>query len=148
MKAYRNADGYVDWFSFDTDNGYYTRDDGRNVYSKVTYSTDGSVAQITGPWQEPFTAHDSFDETFTYTVETCNTYSSRRRALWADIDEPVEESAVGLSMSYYDNNFDWSYEDRSQTYECSCEESQSYNSFAIFLQHFFAWLSSLFESMV
>jgi len=48
MKAYKNADGYVDWFNFDTDNIYFTWGDNYS-YSKVTYNTDSSVLKITGP---------------------------------------------------------------------------------------------------
>ena len=105
------------------------------------------MKQITGPGQEIFTAHSSFTESFEYTIETCNTYSSRRRVLSGDINQLEEEQApVGFSMEYFDNYYG-AIDERQQVYECICEESQYQNNFFIFLQYFFAWLSALFAGM-
>jgi hypothetical protein len=39
MKAYKNSDGTISEFKFDTDNNYFAVDDGRNYYSAVTWSS-------------------------------------------------------------------------------------------------------------
>lgn len=139
MKAYKKSDGTISEFKFDTDNNYFTS--GHNYeFSAVTWSSTGALTQITGPGQEPYTAHDSFDETFDYTVETCNTKNSRRRALWGGIStqtqEPEEKSTpVG---QYYDSYSysSYSYSDYSyDSYECICEDEQ--NGFFAFLNNFF-----------
>jgi hypothetical protein len=62
MKAFRNADGQIDFFKWDTDMLYW---DGstNNMYSNVTYNSDGTVAQILAPGAEVATAYYNFTTT-------------------------------------------------------------------------------------
>ena len=73
MKAFKDANGTISSFKFDTDMTYY---DGTiaNMFSNVTYNTDGSIATIGGAGGDTLVAKWAFTKNVTnYSATQCGT---------------------------------------------------------------------------
>lgn len=76
MKAFRNTQGQIDFFKFDTDNTYWSDTNPATQFSNVTYSSTGGVIGIGAAGAENLTAMSNFSKQVNYTQTQCGTVNS------------------------------------------------------------------------
>lgn len=67
MKAFRNTQGLIDFFKFDTDNIYWSETNPATQFANVTYSSSGGISGLGAAGGENLTAVSNFSKTVNYT---------------------------------------------------------------------------------